>query len=1778
MRKFFLLFLFLNFAAFTQAQISGTKSIPGDYATIADAVTALNSSGVGSGGVTFNVLPGHNEFPAATINITATGTSANPIIFQKNGSGTNPKITFSSAGTLTTSTFGGDGDAVVKLNGSDYITFNGIDIDATDQGIEYGFYLFKPSGTDGCQNVTIKNAVIDLTKGTSAYVTGIYISNGPTSTSSATGVTVTANSGRNENITITGCTIQDVHNGIHSRGYAASSPYDFYDQNITIGASGSGNGNTFQNFGGGSTSTSYGIYTIYANNQQLNYNSFQNAAGGGTGNTGTMYTLYTSTSNNANITITNNTLTMTGGGTTSSLYGIYSSGGSSGTNNTVTVSNNTVTGWTYPTTTSATNYYIYNSSGSWKSYVNNNSVTNNNYGDGSSTATGSLYYIYHSSTNTTTGSVYETNNNTISGNNRQQSTAGTGTTYYIYSTAYGLSTQVNNNNIFNNASSSTTSTFYYIYGSGTTNVVGEIANNNVYNNTRPNATTGTSYLIYHTGSNTTKNIYNNKLYDNTVDGGTLYGIYQTSGTTISIYKNKLYNLVNNGSTSAINYGMYVSSGSTVYIYNNYIGQLSSPNGSASSAPYRVVSGIYVASSSSINCSLGYNTIYLNASSGGTNFSAFGLDIGSATIFSAKNNIITNNSTASGTGKVAAMYYGSTTLTNYTANGSNNNCFYAGTPGANNVLFYDGTNAAETMAAMKTMVSPAETASFTENPNFVSTTGANTTYLHINTTIATQLESGGSAISGITDDYDGDTRHATTPDVGADEFSGIGQDLTGPSSTFTNLTNTICLDNRNLAVEITDATGVNTTAGTKPRLYYKKHTEANAFSATNTSVDNGWKWVEASNGASPFSFTFDYTKLTAPVAAGDSIEYFIVAQDIVTTPNVGSSGVTFTAAPSSVNLSSGAFPVTNFKGYKFLTQPGSIIATIDKNTLCVSGTVTLNSSSSIEGASYQWQSSPAGTNTWSNISGATTLPYTTATTTASYDFRLVVSCGGTPISTSPSNTVSVTVSNPSVATTTPASRCGTGTVTLGATASSGATLKWYAASTGGASLGTGTSFVTPSISSTTTYYVGANEGGSTSDYSKLTYESGSSATNLTTYGQDFTITESITLNSVQVFSTTGTAITISLYNSTGTTQIQTTGSTSVVAGSSPTINLGWAISPGTYRLVANAMTGSFYRDNTNTTYPINLGSFGQINGFVSSITGSVTTSSSYYFMYKWNITTGCESTRTAVIATVTTPPSITPSGTATICDGNSTPLGVTSGNAGYAYVWTPGNLSGAAQSVSPNTTTTYTVTATDASGGANNGCATTGDITITVNPSPSTLTVSPSSNTQCSDGAAKELTTSGGFVSSSGIPAASVSTTTNYPYRRLWGASKVQFIYTAAELTAIGMQAGAQLTKLSFDVTSAASSGDLPNVNINIGHTSSSSFASTTYLTGLTNVLSQATSYTPVVGINTHTFTTPFTWNGTDNIVFDFCFAANDAGLSSSTVKTVASVTNSVIYSAADNNAGYCGSVTSGTLTTTRPYIVLDYLIPATITWSPTTGLYTDAAATVAYTGGNATSVYAKPATSTTYTATATNSFNCTKISTSAITVNCTLPVSFSSLSGNKENSVNVLRWTTLTEQNNKGFDVQRSDDGRNFYSIGFVNSTANNGNSSSAISYNFTDRSVANQAFYYRLRQVDLDNKASLSNTIRIKGEKISILSISGIYPNPVNDKLNVLVDVPSRDQLAVLVTDIYGKQVAQQNVTIDAGTNNIQVPVAHLASGTYIIKVVSKLNFNTATHRFVKQ
>lgn len=1753
MRKL-LLFLFSIIAFnFLNAQLTGTKTIPGDYASVAAAVTALNSAGVGAGGVIFNVAAGYNESVSATIQITATGTSVNTIKFQKSGGGANPKITRTDAGSFITTFLGGQGDAVITIDGSDYLTFDAIDVGASSSSIEYGYLLNKPTATNGCKSVFIKNCSVTMTKGTNALVSGIYVSNGPTSLSSSGGLTITDNLGLNENVTITGNTISNVHNGILAIGYSSAT---FYDQNIIIGQSGAGN--TINNFGGGTASTSCGIYLYYQNNANIDYNTFDNAGNGGSAATSTLYGIYFLTTTGV-VTANNNAFTISQS-STSTTYGFYNTSLLTSIN----LNNNTFTSGTLSST--GTIYLIYNSTSTPNVTVNNNSTNGTFNRTGAGTT-----YCYYNLGSPTSGTETFTNNNF-------SNITGASTCYGYYSNTAVGQNRVAYSNTFTNWTVS--SSIYAMYCLSTTN-------NQIYNNTINTLTstgTGTIYGIYFTGVNAS--VYGNTIRSLSTGGTTTYGIYNAATGSSNTYKNKIYSLTTTSSSSAVIYGIYVTTGTDNTIHNNIIGDLTAP---ASTSTTGVV-GIYISGGTSIN--LYYNTIYLNATSSGANFGSSGIYASSTPTVIIRNNIVSNFSNAAGTGVVAAYRRSSTTIATYSST-SNNNLWYAGTPSATKLIFYDGTNSDQTLTAFKARVSPADGSSFTENPTFVSTTGSDATYLHINTSVATQIESGGTAISGITTDFDGDTRNGTTPDVGADEFTGVANDLTGPGISFTDLTNTICTTNRTFTATITDASGVNTTASTKPRLYYKKSTENNSLPVTNTSADNGWKWVEATNSSSPFSFTLDYSKLNSAIAVNDIINYFIIAQDNATTPNVGSSGISFTANPTSVALLAGAFPVSNQKSFTVNAQPGSIVITSDKTELCISGTITLSTASTVNGADLQWQSSAAGAGTWSNISGATTTPYTTASFSTATDFRLVVSCGGTPISVSPSNTIAITVNNPSVTGTTPASRCGTGTVNLVAAASSGATLNWYAASTGGTALGTGTSFTTPSISTTTNYYVSASIGGTTSNVSKLTYEAASSATNLTTYGQDFTVTTGFTLNNVQVFSTTGTSITISLYSSGGVTQLMTTGATAVTAGSSPSITLGWAIAPGTYRLVANGMTGSFYRDNTGVTYPFALGSVGTMNGFVSAITGSVTTSSSYYFMYNWNITTGCESGRTAVAATVTAPPSISPTiSSSTICSGSSTNLNVTSSNTGYTYVWAPGSLSGAAQTVSPTATTTYTVTATDASGGTYNGCANTGNVSVTVNPVPSALTVSPATFTQCSDGVAKQLTTSGGVVTGNATFGTETTTnaTTGYPspYTNYYGGVKHQMLILASELIAKGVTAGTSLTSLSMNVTAVGStfSGSLTDFQIDLASTTSTVLTSSAFIGGLTNVLPATTTAIPTTGLPTsvtHTFTTPYTWDGTSNIVVQTSYSNGNSGTSTDFVQMTNSVTAfvSTNWYRADGatSAAVLSAATPSGSGTSRPNMTLGYTTPATITWSPITGLYSDASATVPYVfGADLTTVYAKPLTTTTYTATATNTYSCTKTSTSVITVNCTLPVTITSLAGSKETNGNVLRWTTQTEQNNKGFDIERSADGRTFSTIGFVASKAINGNSNQNINYNFVDDRAANNTYYYRLRQVDLDNKATVSNTIRIKGEKATALTLSGIYPNPVQEKLNIMIDAPTGDQISLIITDIYGKQVLQQIVSVETGSNTASFAVNHLASGTYIVKLIAKSNNETSVAKFVKQ
>jgi PKD repeat protein len=163
---------------------------------------------------------------------------------------------------------------------------------------------------------------------------------------------------------------------------------------------------------------------------------------------------------------------------------------------------------------------------------------------------------------------------------------------------------------------------------------------------------------------------------------------------------------------------------------------------------------------------------------------------------------------------------------------------------------------------------------------------------------------------------------------------------------------------------------------------------------------------------------------------------------------------------------------NITGVNVTTAPTASFTSTPTNTACTGQTVQYTSTSTGSPTSYSW-SFPGGTPSTSTAQN----PVVTYATAGTYNVSLQVT---NSLGTNTSNqTGYITVNTtPTLGTITPADRCGAGTLTLGAAAANG-TVSWYSAQTGGNALGTGTSWTTPSISSTTTYYVSVSANGCTS---------------------------------------------------------------------------------------------------------------------------------------------------------------------------------------------------------------------------------------------------------------------------------------------------------------------------------------------------------------------------------------------------------------------------------------------------------------------------------------------------------------------------------------------------------------------------------------------------------------------------------------------------------------------------------------------------------------------------
>jgi hypothetical protein len=542
-------------------------------------------------------------------------------------------------------------------------------------------------------------------------------------------------------------------------------------------------------------SSFYGIYNNGASPAVLAITDNTITGNSTNGTTGSYYNIYNNGSVAQTINMSNNKISaVTFSATSTSMitYNIYNS--SAGANATLTIAGNDIQNHTYSGSTGGTGawYGVYALSTSTVCNIQNNTLTNL-----SLKTTGTVYFIYNSHTSATTN----VSNNSVVGT-FARTVAGSGALYGIYNGWFGSSgnvANINDNNFSNISNGSSTGAMYMVYWTTHLNL-------NIFNNTFSaiTATAGTStfYGLYPYYYSYVTNVYNNTVSNVTYGStsGTIYGLYfyEYNGTSGNVYQNTFYNLKNGGST---NVGMYIYytgnaaasgpfnfyqnkisdigssnanaagvaginlfslNGGIANIYNNLVGNITATASSNGNA----VTGINISSSSSaLTANLYYNTVHIDGTSSALGFGSAAVWANTAPTTTFKNNIFVNNTSPTGTGLASAYRRTGASFATYSS-ASNNNLFYAGLPSASSAVYFDGTTPYSTLSSYQAFSSPADGASVTENPPFLSIVGTNPNFLNINPATPTQVEGWATPITTITTDYVGTTRNASAPDIGA----------------------------------------------------------------------------------------------------------------------------------------------------------------------------------------------------------------------------------------------------------------------------------------------------------------------------------------------------------------------------------------------------------------------------------------------------------------------------------------------------------------------------------------------------------------------------------------------------------------------------------------------------------------------------------------------------------------------------------------------------------------------------------------------------------------------------------------------------------------------------------------------------------------------------------------------------------------------------------------------------------------------------------------------------
>ncbi|NJK82464.1 MAG: T9SS type A sorting domain-containing protein [Saprospiraceae bacterium] len=181
-------------------------------------------------------------------------------------------------------------------------------------------------------------------------------------------------------------------------------------------------------------------------------------------------------------------------------------------------------------------------------------------------------------------------------------------------------------------------------------------------------------------------------------------------------------------------------------------------------------------------------------------------------------------------------------------------------------------------------------------------------------------------------------------------------------------------------------------------------------------------------------------------------------------------------------------------------------------------------------------------------------------------------------------------------------------------------------------------------------------------------------------------------------------------------------------------------------------------------------------------------------------------------------------------------------------------------------------------------------------------------------------------------------------------------------------------------------------------------------------------------------------------------------------------------------------------------------------------------------------------------------------STSILAGDCnTLPVELSAFKAEAKENAIALLWETASELNNAGFEVERSENGKTFKAISFVEGK---GTTYEAQKYWFEDKTVRqNITYYYRLKQIDFDGQFEYTDIVTATLERK--VAVGTFYPNPASDGMTQL-DYSSSEsgEVNATVYNVNGQVVATFVRSVARGSNILDFNFSALSAGSYFVKL----------------